>query len=123
MILGVVSASLEARVPLFLEDVSGQTHRLEAVLDTGFSGFLSLSPALISMLGWTWLRFVRMILGDGTEQTFHVFNASIIWDGQSRLVRAYAIDGEPLIGMKLLAGHDVHIRVNDGGLVRIDTIP
>lgn len=42
MINGVVNAQLEACIPLLAEDASGQTHPIEAVIDTGFSGFLAL---------------------------------------------------------------------------------
>lgn len=61
MITGVVDARLEARLPLFVEDAAGQPSCLEAVVDTGFSGFLSLPSALITSLGYTWLLPVVLV--------------------------------------------------------------
>ena len=51
MITGAVNARLDACIPLFVEDGSGQTHPLEAVIDTGFSGFLAPSRRPASLLG------------------------------------------------------------------------
>jgi clan AA aspartic protease len=123
MIIGAVDANLEARVPLFIEDITGQTHPLEAVVDSGYTGFLTLPPAQITLLGLQWLSQEKVMLADGSILMRDVYHASIIWDSQSRTVRVTAIDGSPLVGMKLLEGNEVRMKVIPGGLVHIDTIP
>jgi predicted aspartyl protease len=55
MMTGVVSAALEATLRLSVEDTLGQAHEVEAILDTGFNGFLTLPAALIGALGLPWL--------------------------------------------------------------------
>ncbi len=123
MITGVVDSRLEPRIPLFIDDTTGQTHRIEAVVDTGFTGFLSLPSALITSLGLTWLLKEQVMLADGSIQEFDAYSASVIWDSQSRTIRVYAVDSSFLVGMKLLVGNELRIRVVAGGLVLIDALP
>ena len=40
MIHGVVNAAYEAVIPLTVQGPAGQTRDIEAVIDTGFTGFL-----------------------------------------------------------------------------------
>ena len=51
MIEGVVNAAHEAVVTLALHGSAGQTRDIEAVIDTGFTGFLTVPPALAGELG------------------------------------------------------------------------
>lgn len=51
MIEGVVNAAYEPVVSLALQGPSGQTSEIEAVIDTGFTGFLTVTPALVMELG------------------------------------------------------------------------
>ena len=44
---------------------------------------------------------------------------TIVWDGRARRVETEAVDANPLVGMALLRGHDLHIRVLPGGAVSI----
>ena len=48
---GNVNADLEPSVRLTVHDAGGQPRELEAVIDTGFNGFLTLPPALIAAPG------------------------------------------------------------------------
>ena len=51
MIRGEVSADWEATIRLKVLGPSGQEEDVEAVIDTGFNGFLTLPPDLIARLG------------------------------------------------------------------------
>ena len=51
VILGTVNASYEAVITVTVQGPSGLTRQFEAVIDTGFSGFVSLPPALVTELG------------------------------------------------------------------------
>ena len=45
MIEGVVNAAHEAVVTLHLQEPQGRIRAIEAVVDTGFTGFLTVTPA------------------------------------------------------------------------------
>jgi len=104
-------------------DPSGQSVEFEAVIDTGFSGFLTLPASLIATLQLRWLGRQDGILADGQIHVFDVYGATIIWDNQTRLVEVDAADAEPLLGMNLLRGHKLEIEVMEGGSVSIDLAP
>ena len=50
MIEGFVNADLEAVVPLLLRGPDGPEREVDAVIDTGYSGSLSLPPSLVAEL-------------------------------------------------------------------------
>jgi clan AA aspartic protease len=121
MITGVVNADLEATIRLTMQAVGGQPHEIEAVIDTGFSGFLTLPPALITALRATWLSRQPGLLADGNVHIFDVHATTVLWDGQPRTVETEVVDAQPLVGMALLEGCDLWIHMADGGKVTIET--
>ncbi len=119
MIRGVVNAAYEPIVRLAVQGPSGRSREIEAVVDTGYNGYLTLPPALASALG---LRFVTTnpaFLADGSEVTFDVYSVTVLWDGHPRDVDVHMSDATPLIGMRLLHGHNLDIDVEDGGHIVI----
>jgi clan AA aspartic protease len=123
MIIGMVNAHREATISLIVQDANGQGHDIDAVIDTGFTGFLTLPAALIAALGLTWRGYATAVLGDGSLQQFDVYAAAVIWDGQTRVVEIDAAETDPLVGMGLLYGHEVRIQAIDGGMVTIEALP
>ena len=123
MIIGVVNAHREATIGLIVQDANGQGHDIDAVIDTGFTGFLTLPTALIAALGLTWRGYASAMLGDGSLQQFDVYAATVIWDGQARVVEIDAAETDPLVGMGLFYGHEVRIQAIDGGTVTIEAPP
>ena len=119
MIQGVVNAAYEAVVPLTVQGPDGQARAIEAVIDTGFSGFLTMSSGMVAELGLPFVNISQAILADGSEATLNVYRAIVLWDGEPRYVRVYAADATHLIGMRMLDGHDLSIEVRDGGRVII----
>ena len=119
MIQGVVNAALEAVVSLSVQGPTGQTRNIDAVVDTGFSGLLTLPPALVSELGLAFDGIGWAFLADGTEARFDVHSAAILWDGEPRHIYVYAANATPLIGMRLLHSHSLYVEVESGGRVVI----
>jgi clan AA aspartic protease len=123
MMTGVVNAALEATIRVTALDRSGQPREFEAVVDTGFSGSLTLPPALIAALALPWLCRQQGLLADGQIHIFDVYTATIIWDGQPRTVEVEAVDAQPLLGMDVMRGHELRIHVVAGGTVSIGPAP
>ena len=119
MIEGVVNASLEVIVTLPLQDLSGQTRVVEAVIDTGFNGYLTLPPMLMQALELPVVGDGTAVLADGSEAAFDVYGVTVLWDGQPMYVEAGAVGVDPLVGMSLLHRHNLNIDVEDGGRVLI----
>lgn len=121
MIEGVVNASYEAMVTLLLRGPDGDVRDIEAVIDTGYSGFLTLPPRLVAELGLPFVTSAQAILANGSEETFDVHSVTVLWDSRPVVVDAYASDTTPLVGMRLLDQYDLYVQVKHGGRVRIET--
>ena len=119
MIEGTVNAANEAIVSLPLRGPAGQARDVEAVVDTGFTRFLTLPPAMVAELELGFRGVNSVILADGSETTLDVYGVTVLWDGWPREVVAYASDTMPLIGMSLLHRHNLSVDVEDGGRVLI----
>jgi len=123
MITGVVTPQREAIVHLAVHDRAGNEHDVEAIIDTGFDGSLTLPPSVIAALGLTWRRRGRVLLADGSDTVCDIFEATVIWDTMPRRIPVDAADSVPLIGMSLLYGYELIMRVTDGGDIRISKLP
>ena len=119
MIEGVVNAAYEAVITLPLHGPAGQTREIEAVIDTGYNGFLTLPAAMVAELEAPFLGPSRATLANGAVETFNVHDVTVIWDGQLRDIEADATGGVSLVGMLLLDGYDLSVQVRDGGRVAI----
>ena len=120
MIEGVVNDAYEAVVALSLRGPTGQVQDIEAVIDTGYSGFLTLPTTLVTELGLPFAYVGRAFLANDDEVSFDVHDVTVLWDGQPRHVKADATGSTPLVGMLLLDRHDLNIEVESGGRVVIE---
>jgi clan AA aspartic protease len=123
MIIGNVNTSREAVIQLAVMGENKQKQGIRAVIDTGYTGFLTLPSTIITNLGLTWYMQQEGILGDGSLCMFNVYEASVIWDGQIRSVEINESEADPLIGMGLLEGFELKIQGIAGGLVTITGLP
>ncbi len=122
MIEGVVNASREAVIRLAVQGPSGQPRDIEAVIDTGYSGMLTLPSSIVAELGLSFRSSGRAILANGDEDAFSTYDATVLWDGALRDVEADALGPTPLAGMALLDGHELCLAVTNGGRVSIETV-
>lgn len=122
MITGIVNADFEPIIPLSICSSNGKVYTQEAIVDTGFNGWLSLPPNLISELNLKWKRRGRAILGDGTECVFDVYEAVLVWDGNMLTIPIDEADSEPLVGMSLMEGYQLMVQVFEGGSVELSKI-
>ncbi|MDJ0705043.1 MAG: clan AA aspartic protease [Leptolyngbyaceae cyanobacterium MO_188.B28] len=122
MIQGVVNSRCEATLPVVIGNTGGHKQVIDAVIDTGFNGFLTLPSIMISDLSLPWSASDIGSLGDGSEALFDLYAATIIWDGQYHEIDVAESETEPLIGMALLYGYRLQIDVTEGGIVRIEAL-
>ncbi len=121
MIEGVVNASYDAVIALMLRGPGREARELEAVIDTGYSGFLTLPPDVVAELRLPFVTSAQAILANGAEETFDVHSVTVLWDGRPIVVDAYTSDTIPLVGMRLLDQCDLHVQVRADGRVVIET--
>ena len=119
MITGVVSAKLDATIQVRLRGRAGKSMRLEAGIDTGFNGSLTLPQALIIQLALKWKEKGSAILGDGSLRTVDLYVGTIDWDRKRRIIAVLQADGVPLIGTALLAGYEFRSEFRPQGKVTI----
>lgn len=116
MISGFVSANREVIFEIEVSNSSsGATAIVDAVVDTGFNGCLTLTPDIIKALGLTPMGEQPLTLADGVEHSFRSFLASISWHGQLRSIMAVEMPDAPLMGMSLLWGSRLIADIADGG--------
>jgi clan AA aspartic protease len=122
MIQGFVNQSCEAIIGVAVGRANEPKQMINAVIDTGFTGFLSLPFSIIADLGLPWHFRDIGTLGDGSEVIFEMYKATAIWDGQNQVVDVAASDADPLVGMSLLYGFKVQIEAIEDGLVTIEAL-
>ena len=118
MIVGVVQGR-EPLIRVTIRGSRGRQHEIEAVVDTGYTGWLTLPPDLIAALNLRWLTFGRGILADGSMSAFDVYHARVVWDGRVRRIFVDEFAATPLVGMALLRGYEYKMQVRARGKVTI----
>ena len=117
MIEGAVNAAYEAVVALRLKAPDGRTRDIDAVVDTGYSGFLTLPTALVAEMGLPFAYIGQAFLANDAEVDFDVHYVTVLWDDQPREVEADATGSNPLVDM-----HDLNIQVRRGGCGLIEAV-
>ncbi|MBE9212213.1 clan AA aspartic protease [Plectonema cf. radiosum LEGE 06105] len=119
MITGFVNVEFEPIIPLSIRRADGKVFKQDAIVDTGFNGWLSLPPDLIAELNLKWKRRGRAVLGDGSECVFNIHEAVVVWDDTLLTIPVDEADAEPLVGMSLMEGYELKMQIFEGGCVEI----
>jgi len=122
MIVGIVRAR-EPLIRLTIRGLRGLQQEIEAVVDSGYTGWLTLPPTVIAALSLRWQTVGRGILADGSVSAFDVYQAKVMWDGRLRRVFVDEFDATPLVGMALLRGYEYKMQVRARGRVTITRLP
>ncbi len=123
MIRGAVNARLEAVVRLRVRGPGGAEADVDAVIDTGFTSSLTLPPPVVAALGLARQSGGSALLADGSVHPFDIYAAEVDWGGSWRPVLVWVVGGEVLVGMGLLARHQLRVEAVPGGVVEITPIP
>lgn len=120
MIEGSVNAAYEAVVTLSLQGSEGRTRDIEAVIDTGYTGTLTLPTAVVADLGLSFSHMGWAFLANDDVVSFDVHDVTVLWDDQPRHIKADATGSTPLMGMAMLDDHKLSVEVVSGGPVVIE---
>lgn len=124
MIRGAVTRNpdgdLEAWVAMSVMDVYGKPQWFEIIVDTGFTGWLTLPAADIRRLGLTHAGHRYSITASGNTERFEFYRTSVSWHGRPRTVEVFQSIDQPLLGMELLEGSRTTVEAWDGGDVVIE---
>ena len=119
MIDGIVNDAYQPIVRLSLQGPGGQQQEIDAIVDTGYNGLLTLPSSVVTRLDLPIRSSGVATLGDGSAVSFDVYGVTVFWDGNARDIEADESESVPLVGMLLMDGHDLSIRVREGGRVII----
>jgi clan AA aspartic protease len=122
MMNGIVNQNCEATIRLVVSNQSKQRRAIDAVIDTGFTGFLTLPLIVINSLNLRLYSREEGTLGDGSTCIFDVYSGLVIWDGEYRYIDVNAAETEPLVGMSLLYGYRIQLDAIEGGIVVIQSL-
>ena len=120
---GWISGNRELVMPLRLLDANQHVHRVEANIDTGFNGHLTLPPDLLRLLDLVAAEPLDLRMANNATETFPTFRGSVSWRNQWRTVRIIESEGTPLIGTALLWGSLLTAEMIDNGAVTIGPLP
>ena len=120
MIIGRFLPSREFVVDLTLRDEEGEPVELTSVVDTGFSGFLTVPFSVIGRLGLMQTDTEEATLADGSVLRFAVYEVTLDWDEEERTVPAYATQSSALLGVSMLLGSIGTFEFIEGGTVTIE---
>ena len=122
MMTGIVTARREAILRISLRDADGQEHSYDSVVDTGYTGCVTIPRSVIASLGFRWLMFGHATLADGSERVFNIYEGVVLWDGHPVTIDVDEMDAEPLVGMSLMYGYELVLPVLDGATFTLRSI-
>ena len=105
-----------------LIDRDGRPRSVEVVLDTEFTGYLTLPTESISQLGLPSVGQRTFELANGELFDFQVYLGSVTWHGRPSDVLVLQSDSGPLLGMALLWGSRVTMDALNDGEVGIEEL-
>ena len=120
MIRGFINDGLELKVVVEISNGDGAFESVEAVLDTGFGGGLTLPIDAVERLGLKCVNPVHLIPAGDRQMEGLVYQGFVKWFGREREIDVIAAEGQPLLGMALLDGCKITVRARPGGEALIE---
>ncbi len=95
---------------------------LEFVVDTGFTGEMTLPQAAVAAMSLPYLYEQRSVLADGSTIYIPIHQMTVLWNGMRRTVRVLATGRRPLVGTALLDDQELRVRFRENDLVTVDEL-
>jgi clan AA aspartic protease len=120
----VIEGIVRKRVPLVSLTVHGERDSLdvEFLVDTGYTGFLSVPTRLLESIGATAEGPAMVSMADGTLRDVTLYTLNLEWDGDELEVEAVTVEDHPLLGCKMLEGYHLSVEMSEGGEVIIEPL-
>lgn len=112
--------SLHALLPVIFRLPGRPDSIIKFVVDTGFTGFLTLPPAAVTAMGLSHVTDQESRLADDSITTIPVYSVTIVWKGVEIEARVLAMGRRPLLGTALLADSQLLTQFVEGGLVTVE---
>ena len=119
MIVGRVNDVGLAEIELLVRGPSGRNLLVTALIDTGFTGDLTLSRGDIDVLLLDVVGTRRGELANGEFVLFTVYRAIANWHGLDQEIAVVESNSDSLVGMSLLQGSRLTIDVTSEGKVSV----
>ena len=119
MITGHVE-NRQALVPITYRLPGQPDFVLKHVVDTGFTGELTLPLEAITTMGLPFAYDEEIKLANDSKELVPVHIATILWQGQEMAVRVFATGRRPLFGTTMMNDKELVIQFTDNGLITID---
>ncbi len=119
MMTGSITSEREAVLSLSIRNSDGVEVTVQALVDTGYNGTLTLPQAIIDTLALPWHGARLVTLADGSTVELGIYRAHVLWHDEERAVQSLAADGGPLLGMALLYGSRLTMDILDGSAFTI----
>ena len=119
MIEGRINDQYEPVITIRVSGPVGTLIEVDAVIDTGFNGFLCLPQEVVESARMPYLYSRTARMADDRNRTFPLHQAEVDWNGSSKTVEAHASGATALVGMQLMKDHRLEMDIRIGGAVRI----
>lgn len=123
MMTGTVLGTLEPVIQLIVRDSMGADHRVNFLIDTGFSGYVALPAQWISRLGLTVQGDGQLTLADNQNIVTSMYETTLVWNNTIRTIDVFELPGDPMIGTSLLFDFRLTINFVNGGNVTLQRLP
>ena len=114
---------LQARMNVVFQLPGQPNITIECVVDTGFAGALTLSPAAINALGLPFFQEIDANLANDADVKTAVHIGTILWNGQELKVAVLAMGRRPLLGTALLDDKRFCADFEEDGKAVIKSLP
>ena len=121
MMIGSVR-DLHALLPVIICPPEKPNITIEFVIDTGFTGLMTLPSEIVSSLKLPYMNRISAQLADASFVDIPYYSANIIWNDEEKEVRVLATGERPLLGTSLLDANALWAEFQEEGKVIINEI-
>jgi clan AA aspartic protease len=114
--------NLHALLPVTFRFPDKPDIAIEFVVDTGYTGYLTLPLAAITTLGLPFEFDLPANLADDSEVLVPVHAATVLWNGAEQITRVLAMGKRPLLGTAMLDSNELVVQFAESGLVTVDSL-